>query len=739
MTKSSIQILTAPYQVEPYVSQVIELADTNKKALGFLQKGVFREQANRGRLWIAVSEHLDECLGYLLFGGRNPTLRVFQLYVKRTQQKLGIGRKLVTSLVEWGERFNYLTIAARVAADLPANSFWEKAGFVLVRQESGGKSRGRIINIRVRELNTPSLLDMMSCRAVEPKTRLQQIQLTQRPIVGLQTYVIDLNIFFDIVKKRINRTDATRFISAGLSQEARVMVTPEFVKELERNSPQDKPDPILEFARALPVLPLIPNLEIGNLLHELEPIIFPGSVTFTRKKVQSISDLTHLAYCIHHRATGFITREKAILAASEKLQEMYMLETLSPADLTQPVNPHSCISRTLRANLGREDVAIMAAEEADRGEVERFLIARGVIERNLSTIWHPGATSYPRRRVTARVGSNLLAVASWDRSSSVSQSTVLHLYVDETSLWAETVIDHVLEVVLRDTQSPMVRMVVLDTSIEQTKTKNTAVKRGFLKTFWGDRRLPAGQLSKLAANGLISTDNWDSFRTGVERSAGLRLPMRMPSNEEFNNTGIVIKNQSEGEIYRLSLFDFETLVSPGVVLCPGRSAVIVPIQLRFAKDLFAYVQPQVELFPSPEALLHVEKAYFRANRKTSHFNRGTLVLFYLSGAGGGTKEIIGCARVTYSEVLSVDEIELKLERQGVLSRSVLENIANHDRKVHAFTFDNFCPFLRKIPFNFLKERSIVSGANLITVEEVLPRHCVQICEYGYDFRSSADA
>jgi len=282
-------------------------------------------------------------------------------------------------------------------------------------------------------------------------------------------------------------------------------------------------------------------------------------------------------------------------------------------------------------------------------------------------------------------------------------------------------------------------MVVLDASIEQTKTKNTAAKRGFLKTFSGEHHLPAGQLSKLTVNGLISTDNWDSFRTVVEKSTGLRLPMRMPTNEEFNNTGIVIDNQLDGGIFKISLFDFETLVSPGVVLCPGRSAVIVPIQLRFAKGLFAYVQPQVELFPAPEALLHVEKAYFRGTSKTSQFSRGILVLFYLSGSGGGTKEVIGCARVTYSEVLSVDEIELKLERQGVLSRCELENIANGNRKVHAFTFDNFCLFPKRIPFSFLKKRSMISDTNLITVEKVLPKHFTQICEYGFAFRSSADA
>jgi hypothetical protein len=282
-------------------------------------------------------------------------------------------------------------------------------------------------------------------------------------------------------------------------------------------------------------------------------------------------------------------------------------------------------------------------------------------------------------------------------------------------------------------------MVVLDAPIDQTKTKDTAAKRGFLKTFSGEDHSPAGQLSKLTANGLISPENWGAFRRDVEKDTGLRLPMRMPNYVEFNHTGIVIKNQSDGGTFKLSLFDFETLVSPGVVLCPGRSAVMVPIQLRFAKGLFAYVQAQEELFPAPEALLHVEKAYFRGTTKTSHFSRGTLVLFYLSGSGGGTKEMIGCARVTYSEVLSVDEIELKLERQGVLSRSELEDIANSKGTVHVFTFDNFSAFSTRIPFSFLKNRGMVSGANLITVEQLSPKHCTQVCEYGFGLGSKADA
>jgi len=284
-----------------------------------------------------------------------------------------------------------------------------------------------------------------------------------------------------------------------------------------------------------------------------------------------------------------------------------------------------------------------------------------------------------------------------------------------------------------------VRLVLLDSPIDQAKTRTTAAKRGFLKSFPARHSAGAGQLSKLTVNGLISSQDWGVFRCEAEEATGLRLPTRIPTLKEFTYTGIVINNPSDTLVCNLDLFDFETLVSPGVVVCPGRTALVVPIQLRYAKDLFSYVQSQMELFPSPEALLHVEKAYFKSTKRTTQFSRGTLVLFYLSGSGGGTKEVIGCARITYSDVLSPDEAELTLARQGALSRRELEDIANNNGKVHAFTFDNFNAFTTRVPFSYLKENSMISGANLITAERISANHCVELCKYGFRPRSGINA
>lgn len=731
MADQNIRILTKYADVRVHLDEVIASADTNKKPLGFFPKSFFEDQAALGRLWIAVCNNSGEFFGYLLYGCKYPKLSIIQLYVQKKHRHKGIGKALLNCLEAWVEKSNYLIITARVAADLSANKFWECAGFPISRQLSGGKTLDRMINVRVKELKTPSLLDMIPCEALGSKAGIHNIQFRSRPIIGIQTYVIDLNIFFDVVKNRIHRSDAAKWLGAGLRQEVRVFVTPEFVNELRRTSTQYSNDPVLELAKELPVLPQIPQHDLDNLIPELAALVFPDGGSFAHQRSQSRSDLLHLAYCIHHRATGFVTRERAILSTSQQLQETYSLEILSPVDFAPSADQHDGEFGPLRAHFGKDSVSVASATEHDREEVERFLMSRGVAEKDLAAIWHPGASTFPRRRITAHVGADLIAAASWDGSGSLSQPTVLHLYVDESAHCAENVIDHVLEVSLRDAQLFTTRLVVLYTGIEQSKTRATAEKRGFIKNFHSSYHSTEGHLSKLAYNGLISSNNWNKFSSDVVKLTGLKLPRRIPTIDEFHNTGIVIRREAGTISYNLNLFDFETMVSPGVVLCPGRTATIIPIQLKFAKGLFAYIEAQSELFPGPEALLHVEKAYFKSARKTNQFYSGELIFFYLSGSGGGSKEVIGCARITYSDILSINEVELNLTRQGVLLRRELEAIANNEDKLQVFTFDNFNLFPYRVPFNVIKSKGIVSGANLVTAEHITPKHCAKLCEFGF--------
>lgn len=727
-----IRALKTFVEVETHLATVQSFADRNKSALGFLPRSTFHDQALRGRLWISVNEETDEFLGYLLFGGRFPSIKIFQLFVSPENQRQGIGSNLVNQLVEFGELNGYLTISARVAADLPANRFWESTGLHLVRQESGGKALGRKINVRVRDLETPSLLKMMDHIQTIPSTKIQDLYFRPGPISRSSIYVLDLNVFFDVVRDRVHRKEASLLIQAGLNHQIRVRVTPEFTKELRRHTKAGRPDPILEFAKEIPTLPRIEPAEFDHLLLDLQVLIFPLRSP-TSKHVRKVqSDLVHIAYCIRHGISGFVTREKAILAASDRLEQAYSLEILSPADFFPgselPVTPVA----EIRASYGEKSVTVATTLEREREEVERFLISMGVDLNVLPAMWDPGASGSVRRRITIRIGERLIGVASWDAASRFKRNINLHLYVDEQNPAAERVIDHVLETVLRDSKPFEYRRILLQTTPEQTLTCATALQRGFVESFPHVNNDHMTGLTKFSYRGVITKDNWSPFANDFGKLTGLRLPQTIPTLDEFRNTGVTIMT-SEGkrQLCILRLFDFETLISPALVLSPGRTGLIVPIRVRFAKDLFEKIHYQTDLFPAREAILHVEKAYFRYPRKVKLFDSGVPILFYLSGSGGGTQEIIGCARITYSKVLPVHEVDLSLRRQGVLSYEELLKISDNSENIHAFTFDNFNLFPKRIPLWFLRDNKLISKANLVTVEPLSAGHILRICNCGF--------
>lgn len=91
----------------------------------------------------------------------NPSLR-----------RKGSAELLVQEIVSQAEKVNYLSLAAHVATDLAdANRFWQRMGFETLRTRPGGKTTARTINVRVRNLNTPTLFDFVERESVHVRKR----------------------------------------------------------------------------------------------------------------------------------------------------------------------------------------------------------------------------------------------------------------------------------------------------------------------------------------------------------------------------------------------------------------------------------------------------------------------------------------------------------------------------------------------------------------------------------------
>ena len=704
-------IVDAPTDVTPYLDQVRQLADANRDALGFLPATAYEEAAMRGCLWVVVGQGVNELRGYLFFGNRFPRLRVYQVYVCPEFRSSGTARKLVEKLQRYGEARDYLTITARVASELAANGFWSSLGFNVTGSSPGGK-KGRTINRYALALDVPSLFGREEPRSV-PLAEGTQEAIRIRPVLQTRSYVMDLNVFFDAVRDR-DDGEAIRILSMGFDSDIRLVVTSEFARELERHSRQSD-DPVLKLARALPTLPEPGRDVLKPLVEDLRrEVLATGAPKTGSRAANDASDLVHLASCIHHRVYGFITRDGPILRRAEDLHEKYNLRVISPADLCEPLETVDLLQERPAVTVGQQEVKIAAFDERDRPAVSRFLDDIGISPADILACLAPGIGHPPRTRTVVRAGRRIVGLGTWADRPGAGRESLAWLYVEEDSQCVDRVVDHLLEHSINRGNHGELHRLDMKVGPGQVKIRDVAIQRGFCSPDFGNGATYEA-LTKVSMKGVVTKSNWRFFRNSFKEATGRALPSDLPPHAELVSSGVVLDAETGGRPVAVSLFDFETVISPGALICPGRDAVMVPVQERYARQLLSLTEDQPSFLAQREVFLRLERAYFLAAGKHRRLPQGAIVVFYASGE---RRQAVAIARVTFSGTLTKKEAVLNLGRQGVLTEEEIQQKANQRDQVGAFTFDNLVVFPEGIPYWELRRLGCIDGANLVTVQRL---------------------
>ena len=708
----SEEIIKNPADVMGYIGKVRQLADANRSALGFLPKSAYTEAAMKGHLWIAIEKSTQELLGYLFFGGRYPHLKVFQVYVRPEFRSAGVAGTLVGALMKYGEETSCLTIRARVASELVANKFWQRSGFRIVRQIS--EKTKRTINVYDLELEVPSLFGKEPFHNSSNTDSVNQIVYPSRPLLPTPSYVIDLNVFFDAVRQR-DEGESAHIFSSAFNNEIRLSVTPEFAKELERRSYNLVNDPVLEFAKTLPTLPEIPAQTLSSLIEDLKRTLSLDHPKTGKWAVNDESDLIHLASCIHHRAYGFVTRDAGILQHTEELHEKYGLRIISPLDLSDSFGEGETYQQQIAVNLDHEEIKVSSLDDGIDAEAESFLSKMGIGETDMTYCLAPGTRQSPRMRLVVQAGEMIVGIGSWDAKIGLARPTEAYLYIDEDAPSSDRAIDHLLESMIHRGNFGKLFSFELRMNPGQMRTREVAIKRGF-HPIREEEGNTLQKLRKVCQRGPITTDNWLSFRNDFKEVTDLELSDNMPPHAEMSNTGIILLyEEDKSRPQTVSLFDFETWISPGSLICPGRGAVMIPIQEKYANELLPGTESQTSFLPGKEAALRLERAYFSGVGRHNVIERGAIIVFYISYK---RKAAVGLARATFSDKLTTTQAVLNLRRQGVLSEEEISQRGNRKGEVTATTFDNLLLFPRSIPYQDLKQMGCVGGANLVTAQRL---------------------
>jgi hypothetical protein len=562
----SIKIKDKLQDVLSFLPCVKAGADSAKEELGFLPERVYDELAISGKLLVATitTDGKETYAGHLMFGGIYPHAKVFQLFVNASHRGCGVAGCLISYLKERLTINQWLSIKASVADDLAANDVWAHMGFRIVRIRAGGSTRKRRINIRVLDLDTPSLLGLMHGGQKKEGLRLAG-RLSHRPI-----YLIDLNVLFDTIRKRPRSSSAAKVIRAGLSNCIRLMVAAEFTAELLRTSADTSNDPILAFASQLDFLSRPPEKTIHSLVNKLAPVIFPDQATQGILTERDRSDLVHIATAIHHGAAGFVTSENAILRASVYLHETHKIDVIGVEEFARIVDVGIRVSRASTTNVADGTLRIRRNHESDLLQARMFLEAMRAETSFLQEALACQGT-LAHWLLIADEGTPL-GFAKWEVHGGLKRTADVYLCVDEGHQTAETIIDHLVDAIPRELSGVAPTLVRLHIPSGHAMTRQATLAMGFLPPGGGSDG--SSKLQRLAIGRVVSGENWNSIRQSLVSVAGLSLTAQMPTFPVSNPHLLVNTGLRDVE---MSLMEIERELSPVLFLFKGRSGVIVPI------------------------------------------------------------------------------------------------------------------------------------------------------------------
>jgi len=694
----------------PFLDSIRAQADSARDALGFLPEPAYAEAARQRKLILLLSQDRDRStyVGHLLFGGIFPILRVRQIAIAPKYRRHGHATTLLRALIAQGEKDAYLNIIANVATDLTnANLFYERNGFLSLRLKTGGKTRNRKINVRILQLETPSLISLM----VGGSTQSKSIEILQpkKRSPDIPIYALDLNVFFDTIRQRTRSDDAGAIFEAALSHQIRIAVSQEFIVELQRISKNPSIDPVLSLARRIPTLPPQDKSEIETLATIIGKAVFPERSARQRLKPTDKSDVLHLAHAVAAGASGYITSDAKVLSARDALMTEFKLDIIGLSEfvdlLELPVKGDAPPSAKVTKNF---HIRVPTIEE-----VAAFLRREQISSEPFLT----GVTVSDCERSSVCDSDGIIGIGLLKTAYALDQASRSVVCVHQEHPFSSTVADFLISEQIRHCSSKSACHLSMMDIPSHPITRRIALGQGF-QHIVGRPKI----LIKIALGQPVTERSWDKARLSVERLVGMKIQRKCPT---YNRPEIEFTTPA-GADSKIGLFDLETLLSPTLFALPKRKAVVVPITRAFAADLLGTDQ-QYSFLDVPEAQFLSRRTYFNTTRAARAMIRGSAIAFYESLSGRGRGAIIAIARIVDVTSIPMSGAPEILQRGAVVED--LKTLTKSDR-VLATTFDNIVALRKPVSFEMLRQIGCVTGTNFVSATPISAKHLAAIVDAG---------
>ncbi|EAW35350.1 GNAT family N-acetyltransferase [Lyngbya sp. PCC 8106] len=661
----------------PYLQDVIRLGDANKKTLGLFYRNAFVEKAQKGDIFVAIDPQA-ECIGYILYrySKRHNRHTLVHLCVDSSQRGKGVARQLVDYLKEKTKESSGIGLHCR--EDFNLEKLWQRLNFVPKYQKKGRNKQGKLLTYWWFDHGHTDLLSNAPNQKLESRLCV----------------VIDTQIFTEIYAEQETDFEESKSLCADwLQTELELCITDEIFNTIILLKNQKEKKKRRRFAQE--------NFTYLSSNKELDCTV--DSVNVILQKASEVNEFErrNLARAITSKSQVFVTLHPQLLELSSEIYEQFRVSIIRPNVLITHLDE-------FRRKLDYQPVRL-----AGTTGLEKIPVQKGT-ENVLSQYFlceELGETQIEFQQQLRRFLAESDKFECWLVQQGKGELLALVVYDKQKQ--------HELEI-------PMLR-------VGNHPLSGILARHLIFQSILGSAR-EQRQFTRITDSYLTET-----VMTAIQENSSFRqvkngwLKINLASVETASELSqhLITLGSTFGEDYQVCLqfaeslkaeniitdvqasVDFERLLFPAKILDAKIPTFIIPIQPRWAFNLFdKNLANQTLLGAKTELAFNCEAVYYRSANNSRGLQAPCRILWYVSGTQKegkgkgfyGVKSVRACAYVDEVSLGKPKELYQRFQRLGVYNLSDIEGVKlNKSGQIMAIRFSDIELFENSVPSEKVKE------------------------------------
>lgn len=650
---------------------LLEIYRPNKKTLGFFPRGAFLNFIAAGNI-LTLRDGGSDIDGFITFRETDDAIPLVHVCIRRERRKEGLASKMVSAFLRRFQDDRPFRVWCR--KDYGLQEFWKSLGFSYCGKKPGRSLEG----LELQRWECPG--------SIKQSPNLYEAAVRDREDDRLIA-AIDANVFYGIHVE--DRPDCLPLsTNPWLEDSILLAVTSEIYNEFERDADPGRA------ARNQAIAANYVELKAGHQsLKDAQERIRRG--LRQQRRIQGRSDERHLMQAVADGAKFFITLDNRILSSADAILVNTGVSVLRPLALVAHFQRILEEEKYIPRDLDGQSTVVCRYTASDNDRLWELFGSRSGVKRHL----------YQKRLDALYAIGDRAAVVGFESRGGRVEAFLGVQWVKKSRA-----------------------------SIEVVGASDSKAGASMFRHLLRGLRVEAGRrgFTGMAVSGesLAGDDAWgrvgelrDFVRSGDIMLCLCRCGFMSAEDCLENFKRLISGDEQPGRTQDLEFADLGEVVWPAVLTAPDAVSFVVPVQERWAAQLFDAGLARESLFGARgETLLSEVNVYFRSTRG-ANLSDAKRILWYVSRT---KKEVRACSLVDRVERGSAKSLFRKFGSKGTLRWVDVLRIAGGDpeKVIEAICFFGTYRFRRPIPLRLLKERFELNGEKRLSL--VAPQRLTEI-------------